>query len=145
MSNVNAVSLGSGYTPLLGNIHHVSPIACGWEHTCILRNDGIFKCYGRASTGALGYGGTWDKGDSGTAELGSIYLTKIGSGKKAIDVSCQGNVNCALLEDKTVKCWGDGASGGLGSGDTVDNNGDTTNGETIPVVVGRCTLNQVDP
>ncbi|MDP7037586.1 MAG: RCC1 domain-containing protein, partial [Myxococcota bacterium] len=37
---------------------------------------------------------------------------------------------CALLQDATVKCWGDNASGQLGLGDTTDRS--VVNGDVLP-------------
>ena len=51
----------------------VSRIAMGFEHTCALLKDGAVRCWGRASTGALGYGNTNDIGDNETpASAGDV-------------------------------------------------------------------------
>jgi alpha-tubulin suppressor-like RCC1 family protein len=51
----------------------VSRIAMGFWHTCALLKDGAVRCWGRASTGALGYGNTNDIGDNETpASAGDV-------------------------------------------------------------------------
>lgn len=44
----------------------VSRVAMGFEHTCVLLGNGAVHCWGRASTGAPGYGNTSDIGDNET-------------------------------------------------------------------------------
>ncbi|HEY1534254.1 MAG TPA: hypothetical protein VGF76_09550 [Polyangiaceae bacterium] len=51
----------------------VSRIAMGFRHTCALLTSGAVRCWGRASTGALGYGNTNDIGDDETpASAGDV-------------------------------------------------------------------------
>jgi hypothetical protein len=42
---------------------------------------------------------------------------------------------CALLDDATVKCWGSGDRGGLGTGDTEDRGDEPGEmGDALPAV-----------
>ncbi|MFM7900094.1 MAG: hypothetical protein ACKO97_14165, partial [Actinomycetota bacterium] len=48
--------------------------------------------------------------------LGAVAL---GTGRTANSISSGTSHTCALLDNNTVKCWGNGASGRLGSGATT--------------------------
>ena len=53
--NLTAVDLGTGRTAV--------SIACGYEHTCAVLDDGSVKCWGDNPAGQLGQGDTTDRGD----------------------------------------------------------------------------------
>ena len=48
----------------------------------------------------------------------------VGTGRTAIAVAGGQGHTCALLDDHSVKCWGDNAFGQLGLGDTADRGDD---------------------
>jgi cysteine-rich repeat protein len=108
MGSLTPIDLGSGVL--------VRTVAAGWNHTCALLKDGSVKCWGANDLGQLGLGDTRQRGDEpgemGTA-LGSVNL-----GRSAIAIAAGYNHTCALLDDKTVKCWGGNGLGQLGLGDT---------------------------
>ncbi len=106
-----AVDLGLGRT--------ATAITAGAQHTCALLDDATIKCWGRGASGQLGYGDTQTRGD-GPSEMGdSLAAIALGSGRTARAVAAGGNTTCALLDNFTVKCWGDNSSGQLGQGDLV--------------------------
>ncbi len=94
-------------------------IATGDFHTCALLEDKTVRCWGSNADGQLGDGTTTDRlnpvqvlasgSTQGTDVLGGV--TQIAPG---------GDHTCALLEDKTVRCWGSNANGRLGDGTTTD-------------------------
>lgn len=111
----------------------VIKVAAGPYHTCAVFDDGRLKCWGSNTHGSLGLGNEIAHGDGrdgGT--MGSELLpVQLGTGRKAIDVALGGSVTfdvdagtapylttCALLDDRTVKCWGYNGSGQLGQGNT---------------------------
>lgn len=93
------------------------------HHTCaVLDNDSV-KCWGRGTNGRLGYGNLNHIGDN-LGEMGNnLQPVDLGTGRKALQIATGADFTCALLDDNTVKCWGMGANGRLGYGDT-DTRGD---------------------
>jgi len=68
----------------------------------------------------LGYGNTNNLGDGGSEMGTNLAAIDLGTNKTAVAVSAGGSHTCALLNDGTVKCWGEGGSGQLGKGNTND-------------------------
>ncbi|MCB9372637.1 MAG: hypothetical protein H6518_07625 [Microthrixaceae bacterium] len=111
------VSLGTGRTAVA--------ISAAAASTCALLDDGSVKCWGGNSAGQLGLGDTAPRGD-GPGEMGDVLpVVDLGPGRTGLAVS-MGSVGvstastCVLLDDGSVKCWGDNGAGQLGLGDTVD-------------------------
>ena len=105
------VNLGTGRT--------AKAITAGFEHACALLDDNSVKCWGRNYFGQLGLGDTQDRGDQAD-ELGdnpSWKAVDFGTGRTAKAITAGAYFNCALLDDNSVKCWGDNHSGALGIGD----------------------------
>ena len=50
----------------------------------------------------------------------SLPVADLGPGRTALEVSTGIHHTCALLDDRTVKCWGMGDVGRLGLGDPSD-------------------------
>ena len=119
----------------LGTGKKVKQIAAGQDFTCALLDSGKIKCWGYGYYGRLGYGDTTDRGDA-AGEMGdNLPLVNLGTDKTVKELTVGHRHGCAVLNDDTVKCWGYGASGRLGSGDT-NNRGDGANemGDNLPVV-----------
>ena len=122
-----AVDLGTGRIAV--------EISAGQAHTCAILDDGGVKCWGGNSYGQLGLGDTQDRGD-GPGEMGdALQAVSLGTGRTATAVSAGGQHTCALLDDATVKCWGSGQAGRLGTG-AVDSRGDAPGemGDALPAV-----------
>ena len=105
------IDLGTGRTP--------TSITAGQFHTSALLDNDTVKCWGHNELGELGQGDANDRGDT-PGEMGD-NLTPIdfGTGRTATAISGSGRQTCALLDDGTVKCWGDNTYGQLGYGDIV--------------------------
>ncbi|CAE7664611.1 UVR8 [Symbiodinium sp. CCMP2456] len=84
-------------------------VAAGTSHTCALLEGGAVKCWG--ADFQLGRG-------SAQTELPAVDL----GGAEALEIAAGRGFACARLA-KSVKCWGSGSDGRLGSGST-DNIGD---------------------
>ena len=122
-----AVNLGAGRTAVA--------ISAGNRHTCAVLDDATVKCWGNGTNGRLGQGSTAHVGD-GPGEMGdALPAVSLGTGRTATAVSAGGQHTCALLDDATVKCWGSGQAGRLGTG-AVDSRGDNPGemGDALPAV-----------
>jgi alpha-tubulin suppressor-like RCC1 family protein len=94
-------------------------VATGYDHACAVLDSGAVKCWGRNSIGQLGDGSTNSRPAPGPAvDLGGV---------RASAVTASFASTCALLDGGAIKCWGDGANGLLGNGDTSN--------QTAPVSV----------
>ena len=101
-------------------------VAAGQKHTCAVLEDETVRCWGEGVEGQLGYGNT-ENGFS-PSELPSVSL-----GDDALTVSADGTHTCAILADGRLRCWGNGASGRLGYGNT-NNIGDNEAIDSVPTV-----------
>ncbi|RYZ50395.1 MAG: hypothetical protein EOP07_23040, partial [Proteobacteria bacterium] len=86
-------------------------ISAGFAHTCAVLDDSTVKCWGANSAGQLGYG------DYQNRLLPPSTPINLGNGRLAKSLSLGAYHTCALLDDSTVKCWGNNANGQLGYGD----------------------------
>jgi alpha-tubulin suppressor-like RCC1 family protein len=129
--NLAEVSLGSSRTvPAIS-----SNMASQATATCVILDNSAVKCWGSNSNGQLGYGDTNNRGDA-TSEMGdNLPAVDLGTGRTASIVVAGSAHSCAILDNATVKCWGNGAQGRLGYGDTTTR-GDGANemGDNLPVV-----------
>jgi len=113
----------------------VVQVASGTEYTCALLDNGSVKCWGRNDQGQLGLGDTDNRGDD-PGEIGDdLPAVDLGTGRTAVAISVGADHTCVLLDDESVKCWGQNFAGQLGLGDT-DSRGDDANemGDNLPVV-----------
>ena len=107
-----AVDLGGGRV--------VVSVGSGATHSCALLEGGAVKCWGDGSSGLLGLGDTVSRGD-GAGEMGNaLPAANLGTGRSATALAVGDLHTCALLDNGTVKCWGDNQFGQLGVGDTAD-------------------------
>jgi hypothetical protein len=87
---------------------------------CAILDDSTLKCWGQNIYGELGKGNTTRIGMS-TTELGdNLTPISLGTGRTATAVTGGYGTICALLDNATVKCWGQGGKGVLGKGNTND-------------------------
>ncbi|MFO0728152.1 MAG: hypothetical protein U1E65_30505 [Myxococcota bacterium] len=94
--------------PTVGLTQTATAIDCGWNFACALQADRQVRCWGLDGQGQLGQG------------LGHTYTTTapqpidLGAGALVTALGVAGTHACALLQDRSVKCWG---ANGNGSGD----------------------------
>ena len=91
-------------------ISTASMVGTGIEHTCSLLADGTIRCWGTNYVGQLG--------DGTTAGLSELPKPVQGIAN-AVGLAVGGFHNCALLSDRTVKCWGRNQDGQVGNGDNT--------------------------
>ncbi|MFH1728871.1 MAG: hypothetical protein ABIA04_10705 [Pseudomonadota bacterium] len=136
-SNLRPVLLGTGKT--------AKKVSVGASGICAILNDDTIKCWGYNVGGVLG---TADSngtpildliGDS-VEDMGDNLLPiDLGIGKTALEleVSAEPHFACAVLNDYSVKCWGQNELGSLGLELEDDNDkGDDENemGDNLPEV-----------
>jgi alpha-tubulin suppressor-like RCC1 family protein len=117
------VDLGTGRT--------ATAISAGGGYTCALLDNSTVKCWGAAP----GNGTPNGLGDN-PGEMGDNLLPiSLGTGRSATAISAGDTHACALLDNATVKCWGNGANGRLGLGNTTSR-GYSPNqmGDNLPTV-----------
>ena len=95
-------------------------VSTGVLHSCALLTTGKVWCWGSERHGALG-NGVSSEDDYSVAPVAVSNLT----GVKSISVTALHG--CALLNNGSVQCWGEGASGQLGNSAAAD--------ATVPVMV----------
>lgn len=94
----------------------VADLTLGAHHSCALTSDGKVFCWGANASGQLGYG---DKRARGAAAMDmGIGLAPVAlpAGRTAKAIQAGSDRTCALLDDGSVRCWGDNDYGELGTG-----------------------------
>ena len=113
-------------------------VAAGLDHTCVLRKGGLVRCWGEGASGQLGHGTTESLGDDEHPALaGDLSL-----GAVATSIAVGDSHSCAVLAGGAVRCWGAGADGRLGYGNT-QNLGDTELPSSVGVVNVGGTVTQL--
>ncbi len=100
-SPVNVVAAGGG----------IVSVATGSEHTCILKNSGTVLCWGANSNGQLGIGSTVDS---------TAPVTPTGLDHGVLRLATKGGHTCAVMIDRTIRCWGYNYFGQVGDGTSAD-------------------------
>ncbi len=126
-ANLPAIDFGAARTAV--------SISAGDQHTCAVLDNGSIKCWGYGAHGQTGLGEASWRGDTPNEMGDSLPIVDLGPGRTARAVSGGANHTCALLDDHTVKCWGDNSYGQCGLGD-VRTRGDNVNemGDNLPAV-----------
>ena len=88
----------------------------GGRHTCAVSAGGSVRCWGFNGDGELGYSAPIAIGDDEAPA--SIAPVDVGAGRTATAISAGDFHTCALLDDRSVRCWGFGGDGRLGYGST---------------------------
>jgi alpha-tubulin suppressor-like RCC1 family protein len=106
----------------------------GARDTCAVLDTGRERCWGNGSQGQPGYGNTDTIGDDETPDAaGPVDL---GTGRTVSAIGSGYNHTCAILDNAQVRCWGSGAHGHLGYGNTDNVGDDETPGSVGPVNLG---------
>ena len=91
-STFTAVKLGARATK----------ISVGTSHACALLAEGRVRCWGHNNYGQLGYGHINSIGD----DEHPFTAGNVSVGQKVLDIAAADAHTCALLEDRSIKCWG---------------------------------------
>jgi alpha-tubulin suppressor-like RCC1 family protein len=132
----NTSTIGDNETPATaGDVSvggSVVQIAAGQSHTCALLDTGAVRCWGAGADGRLGYGNTSTIGDNETpASAGNVVV-----GGAVVQIGAGQSHTCALLDTGAVRCWGAGADGRLGYGNTSTIGYSETPASVGDIVVG---------
>ena len=100
------INLGTGVSAIA--------VAAGGSHTCVLLNTAAVKCFGNGADGRLGYGSQNNVGDLPNQMGDALATVSLGTGRTVLAVSAGLAHTCAMLDDASVKCWGNGGSGRRG-------------------------------
>ena len=122
VASTPVINLGDGRTALA--------LAAGDAHTCAILDDYSVKCWGSAGNGRLGTNDTVDVGDGSGPTVASLAAVDLGTGRSARAITAGAAHTCALLDNSSVKCWGNGAEGRLGyenANDLGDDVGEVSN------------------
>ncbi|MGA0081764.1 MAG: RCC1 domain-containing protein, partial [Ilumatobacteraceae bacterium] len=114
--------VGGGSTSITRE--RIGYLSAGDTHTCVVLVDNSVKCFGLGSEGQLGSESTSDIGDGDGASVASSLAISLGSGRSARAIATGTSHTCALLDNMSVKCWGYGAVGAIGSGSTASRGDD---------------------
>jgi len=107
-------SIGAGRTAV--------SLSAGGYHTCAILDDGSVSCWGRNDAGQLGNGGVTDTAIP-------TPTSSLGTDRTAVALSSGKYHTCAILDNGSVSCWGYGAEGQLGNGETTQ--------KTMPTLTGN--------
>jgi alpha-tubulin suppressor-like RCC1 family protein len=112
------VDLGSGGT--------AKAIATGGSHTCAILDNSSIKCWGSNASGQLGLGDDDNRGDgSASGGMGdNLTIVDLGTGRTAKAIATGDSHTCALLDNSSVKCWGENGNHQLGLGPDSSDLGD---------------------
>jgi len=119
----------------LGPGRSAEQVVGGFSWTCARMDDGRVKCFGSNGQGQLGLGDTLTRGGVAGQMGANLPAIDFGAGRTARTITAGSNHGCALLDNGAIKCWGGGANGSLGLGDTLargDSPGEM--GDNLPAV-----------
>ncbi|MCK6511982.1 hypothetical protein L6R29_18730 [Myxococcota bacterium] len=113
----------------MGVGRYATQVVVGVNHTCAILDDASLRCWGGNDKGQLGYGDAISRLSPDTKAV------DVGIGRSVKSVGAGDAFTCALLDNDTVKCWGNNDKGQLGLGDQVSRN--APNLQPVDVGVGR--------
>lgn len=90
----------------VGAISNVVQVCAGQDHTCARTFAGTVDCWGRNESGQLGLGDTVDR-DAPARAFGTASA-------RAVHIACGEAHTCLVVEDGSVRCWGNNDRGQAG-------------------------------
>lgn len=109
--NLPPVSLGTNRSAL--------SLSLAGYHTCAKLDDLSLKCWGANNAGQLGIGTASNVGGT-NGQMGDLLaVTELGTTRTVAEIATGYNHTCALLDDGSIKCFGNNSNGQLGLGHTT--------------------------
>lgn len=107
-------------------------LAAGAFHACALLDGGSIMCWGHNEDGQLGVGTEELRSITGAVDFRAVDL---GTDKTAVHVAAGYGHTCAVLADRSLKCWGRNDEAQLGLGDLLDRGDESGEmGDALPPV-----------
>ena len=100
-----------GLTSGFGDGRLAVSVSSGDHHICAMLDSGEVACWGQGGSGRLGNGGS---SSTSTPSLTSTF----GDERRATSLSVGSYHGCVVLDSGQISCWGNGADGRLGNGET---------------------------
>ena len=124
--------MGADLEPLnLGAGHTATALSAGLRHTCAILDDATVRCWGGNYSGQLGQGISVDSLPPGDG----LPAVALGAGRTALHLAAGQRHTCAILDDHTLKCWGNNNRGQLGLGDSAGRGTTSAGmGDNLPAV-----------
>jgi alpha-tubulin suppressor-like RCC1 family protein len=119
-AEISAAQLQSLAPVNLGSNVWVKQVSLGFSHSCAILDDDSVKCWGRNEAGQLGYNDQVDRGGQASQMGDNLARVDLGTNRKAKSLALGYSHTCAILDDDSMKCWGDNSRGQLGIGSTVN-------------------------
>jgi alpha-tubulin suppressor-like RCC1 family protein len=131
-----AGEMGDALPPVkLGTGRRAIAIASGYVHTCAILDDHSVRCWGLSERGAIGQGLVFTRGNNGDAMGDTLPAIELGTKRTAKSIAAGEQRTCAILDDDTLKCWGDNNDGGLGLGNRASHGWlENQMGDQLPTV-----------
>jgi len=108
----------TGFTTTSSSSASSAPaIAAGRYHNCAILDNASVKCWGYNNKGQLGIDNSANMGDN-SGEMALLPVVNLGTGRTATAIAAGDEHSCAILDNASVKCWGQNGRGQLG----IDNN-----------------------
>jgi alpha-tubulin suppressor-like RCC1 family protein len=132
----DANEMGDNLTSIdLGTDRTATAISVGSQHTCALLDNASVKCWGRNFYGQLGKGNNDALGNDANEMGDNLTSINLGTDRTATAISLGAHYTCALLDNASVKCWGNGSNGQLGQGNNANlGNQPSEQGDNLPSI-----------
>jgi alpha-tubulin suppressor-like RCC1 family protein len=123
-SAVSDVGDGPGEMDALGSVdlgvgRSAKSVSLAATHACAVLDNASLKCWGAGKYGALGQDEAVDR-----PSPASLMPVNVGAGRTVQTVSASNGQSCALLDNGSAKCWGNGYFGSLSVSVSVVDLGD---------------------
>ena len=102
------------------------------DYACAILDNGSLKCWGRNNYGQIGNGGIIQS----DARYSTPQNVDLGTGRTAVSVETSYSHTCAILDDGSLKCWGNNGVGQLGIASTTNQN----TPQTVNLGTGRTAI-----
>lgn len=102
---------------------HATSVAAGSTFSCLTLSDGTVRCWGTNRTFELGNGMSNEGGPALTTVIASPGAASTNPLQGVARVWSGRSTSCALLSDRSVRCWGANEMGALGIGNLSEQNG----------------------
>jgi alpha-tubulin suppressor-like RCC1 family protein len=103
----------------LGTASTVTDLSLGDGFSCALYDSRAMTCWGTNGWGQLGIGTGSTVGAAADQMGAALVPVDLGTGRTAVSIAARANGVCAILDDASIKCWGDNRAGQIGLGDTT--------------------------